>query len=77
MIKLFDVDTSKELGEISEAQLGFLKSQMEEESETDQEYYLNASLLDIWKEQGADAGLLELLSKAMAGKGELNIRWSR
>lgn len=77
MIKLFDADTGTELGEISEAQLEFLKSQMEEESETDQEYYLNASLLDIWREQGADSGLLELLGKAMAGKEELNIRWSR
>jgi hypothetical protein len=77
MIKLFDADTSKELGEISEVQLEFLKSQMEEESESDQEYYLDASLLDTWKEQDADAGLLELLSKAMADKQELNIRWSR
>ncbi len=77
MIKLFDVDANKELGEISETQLGFLQAQMEEESESDQEYYLNASLLDIWKEQGADAGLLELLSKAMSGKDELNIRWSK
>lgn len=77
MIKLFDTETNKELGEISEVQLEFLKSQMEEESENDQEYYLNASLLDIWKEQGADAELLELLSKAMTGKEELNLRWSR
>jgi hypothetical protein len=77
MIRLFDADSGKQLGEISEAQLGFLQTQMEEESETDQEYYLNASLLEIWKEQGADAGLLELLSNAMAGKDELNLRWSR
>jgi hypothetical protein len=45
MIKLFEADTNTELGEISEAQLGFLKSQMEEESETDQEYYLHLSQL--------------------------------
>jgi hypothetical protein len=77
MIKLFDADTNTELGEITEAQLEFLTSQMEEESENDQEYYLHSSLLSSWKEQGADAGLLELLSKAMAGKEELNIRWSK
>jgi hypothetical protein len=77
MIQLFDADSGKQLGEISETQLGFLQAQMEEESETDQEYYLNASLLELWQEQGADAGLLELLSNAMAGKDELNLRWSR
>jgi hypothetical protein len=77
MIKLFDAETNTELGEISEVQLEFLRSQMEEESENDQEYYLHSSLLNAWKEQGADAGLLELLSKALAGKEELNFRWSR
>ena len=77
MIKLFDADSGSELGEISEAQLIFLTSQLEEESETDQEYYLDSSLLDVWKDQGADANLLELLGRAMAGKDELNIRWSR
>jgi hypothetical protein len=77
MIKLFDADTNKEIGDISEAQLEFLKAQMQEESENDQDYYLHSSLLNNWKEQGADAGLLEVLNKAMAGKEELNIRWSR
>jgi hypothetical protein len=77
MIKLFDVDTGNELGEISEADLEFMKSQMEEESETDQEYYLHLSQLSSWQTQGADSGLLEVLSKAMAGREELNIRWSR
>lgn len=75
MIQLFDADTGKQLGEISEVQLEFLKSHMEEESETDQEYYIHSSLLETWQAEGADSGLLELLSKAMAGKEELTIRW--
>jgi hypothetical protein len=77
MIKLFDIDTDKELGEISEAHLEFLKSHMEEESEDDHDYYIHSSLLETWRAEGADAGLLELLGKAMAGKEELNIRWQR
>jgi hypothetical protein len=75
MIKLFDADTDRALGEISEADLEFMKSQMEEEGEDDHDYYIHSSLLEKWQDQGADPSLLSLLSKAMAGREDINIRW--
>ena len=77
MPQLFDADTGAHIGEISEAQLAFLVAQMEEEHAFDQDYYLNADLLETWREQAADPALLEMLQKAMAGKEDLNIRWSK
>ncbi|GIW25956.1 galactosyldiacylglycerol synthase [Meiothermus sp.] len=77
MAQLFNADTGEPIGEITEAQLEFLVSQMEEEHALDQDYYLNADLLETWREQGADPALLDLLDKAMGAAEELNIRWSR
>jgi hypothetical protein len=77
MIQLFDADINKHLGEISEADLEFMKSQMEEESEDDHDYYIHKSLLETWTSQGATASLVSLLTMAMAGKEDINIRWSR
>jgi hypothetical protein len=75
MIQLFDADTGKQLGEISEADLAFMKSQMEEEGEGDQDYYIHKSMLETWQTQGAAPSLLSLLGAAMAGKEDINIRW--
>lgn len=77
MIQLFDADTGKQLGEISEADLEFMRSQMEEESDDDHDYYIHSSLLPTWQDQGADANLLSLLTTAMAGKEDINVRWER
>ncbi|WP_245453121.1 galactosyldiacylglycerol synthase [Meiothermus taiwanensis] len=77
MVQLFNADTGAPIGQIGEAQLEFLVAQMEEEHAWDQDYYLNADLLEAWREQGADPALIELLAKAMGDKEDLNIRWSR
>ncbi len=77
MAQLFNADTSEHIGEISDGQLEFLVSQMEEEHTEDQDYYLNADLLETWREQGADPALIDLLNKAMVGREDLSIRWSK
>lgn len=75
MIQLFDADTGKQLGEISEADLEFMRSQMEEESDDDHDYYIHSSQLGTWQAQGASTELLSLLNTAIAGKEDINIRW--
>jgi len=77
MVQLFNAETGEHIGEISQAQLEFLVAQMEEEHPDDQDYYLNADLLEAWREQGADPALIDLLYSAMAGREELNIRWAK
>jgi hypothetical protein len=77
MALLFDADSGDHIGEISSSQLDFLISQMEEEHPDDQDYYLNADLLETWREQGADPALIDVLSKSMVGRVEMSIRWSK
>ena len=75
MPKLINADTGETIGQITEAQLEFLRSEMEEESETDQDYYIDLDMLEVLKEDGAEDELVELLSKALDRTGEINIRW--
>jgi len=55
------------LGTISEHQLGFLVDNLEDEFEEDEEYFFIPEMMDDLKAQGADAPLIALLEKALAG----------
>ena len=77
MIRLTNNDTGAKIGEISDAQLQFLIDHLEEESLEDQDYYLHRATVDMLEEQGADAGLLEILRKALGEAEAVEIRWSR
>lgn len=76
-ITLFDHDTGAEIGRINEEQLQFLIDQLEEETLTDQDYYLNPTTLDFLKKNGADDKLAKMLDDAIAGKEGVEIRWLR
>jgi processive 1,2-diacylglycerol beta-glucosyltransferase len=75
MIKLYDLQTGAPIGEITQTQLDFLIGQLEEESATDTDYYINADTLDYFAQQGADATLITLLRSALAGRPDMDIRW--
>lgn len=75
MIKLFDAATSTLLGDLTEAQLNFLIDHLEEESETDQDYYINAETIDSFEESGADPALVALLRSALGSRTEMDVRW--
>lgn len=76
-IVLREKDTDRDIGTITEAQLQFLRDQLEEESPEDQDYYLNEVTLDAFAEAGAEPELLALLRRALAGREEMEFRWTR
>ena len=76
-IQLFDADTSQPLGAITEAQLSFLEDQMEEESLEDRDYYINADTIAMFEADGGDAALLDMLRKAMVGREDMTIKWTK
>ena len=76
-ITLFDNDTGAEIGRISETQLQFLVDQLEEETLTDRDYFLNPTTLEFLEKSGADPALARMLADAMAGRGGVEIRWQR
>jgi len=77
MIDLRDKETKQSLGTITEEQLQFLSSQLEEESETDHDYYINLDTLELFEEKQIDPQLLELLRRALGDREEMEIEWSR
>ncbi|SKA83223.1 hypothetical protein SAMN02745130_02374 [Thiothrix eikelboomii] len=77
MIVLTNKDTGIELGKITEAQLQFLVDQLEEESPTDTDYWLNRAELEILKENGADPELLALLEQGMGEAEDMEVSWAR
>ena len=77
MIQLHDVNGGTVLGTITEAQLQFLVDELEEESRTDQDYYISAGTLDMLEKDGGDAELIALLRAALAGREGLDVRWTR
>ena len=77
MIQLHDKETGAWIGTITEENLRFLIDQLEEESRTDQDYYINETTIDNFEEGGADKGLISLLRGALNGRTEMEVRWSR
>ena len=77
MIKVYDNRKDILIGEISESQLDFLVSNMEEESLEDQDYAITAMTLAYFEELGIDPVMLGMLRQALGENDELVIRWKR
>lgn len=77
MVKVYDKESGVLWGEITEAQLQFLVDQLEEESSTDQDYYLNQATLEMFEEASVDADLLALLRRILGEKEETEFRWEQ
>ena len=77
MVELRDKETGRVIGSISEKQLQFLTDQLEEESHSDTDYYINAATLDMFTERDIDPQLLSVLRNALADREEMEIEWRR
>jgi hypothetical protein len=77
MIKLHDCESGALLGTITEEQLKVLVEQLEEESPEDRDYYIDADTIEMFEEAGVDAGLVDVLKKALNGREDMDIRWTR
>ena len=77
MIQLRDAERGTRLGAITDEQLRFLVDELEEESSTDQDYYISAQTIDMLEADGADAELVNLLRQALRGRDGVEVRWSR
>jgi processive 1,2-diacylglycerol beta-glucosyltransferase len=76
-VNLFEKDTQRPLGTISDAQLRFLVDELEEEAPTDTDYYLDLDTVDMLEEDGADPALIHLLRQMLDGRDGMDVRWER
>ena len=65
------------VGTISEEQLQFLADLLEEEFSEDNDYYIDASLLQLFQQRGADDDLLTLLKTALGDREGVELQWFR
>lgn len=77
MIDLYNATTNELLGQITEADLAVLVDGMEEESTTDQDYFIDAATIDVLADGRATEHLVGLLRKAVGTSDGVDIRWKR
>lgn len=76
-IHLFKKDTNQRIGAITEAELKVLADALEEESPTDNDYFITQATIDLIGDGRASDHLLHLL-RAAVGSGEgIEVRWER
>ncbi len=77
MIDLYNNDTNKLLGSLTEAELQVLTSALEEESQGDHDYFIDAATIDIIADGQATDHLIQMLRAALGEAGGVEIRWQR
>jgi hypothetical protein len=75
MPRLFRLDNGETIGEITDKQLAFLVDQLEEESEDDNDYFIDRDTLELLSDNGADPDLLAMIEKAMGDDDEIDVAW--
>jgi hypothetical protein len=76
MITLSLKDSGAELGTISEADFKVLVDYLEEESETDTDYYISPETIDMLEDDGAGPELVALLREAVGDSEGVDIVWT-
>lgn len=78
MIALRHKGTGELIGHITESDLAILIKVLEEESSTDQDYYLDAETLNLIQEQDVySAPAVAMLRAALGDQEGIDIVWSR
>jgi len=77
MITLRDKATGTTIGTLTEEALAALVGSLEEESRTDQDYYINSATIDLLEADGAPVSLTDMLRQAMTGRDGMDIEWAR
>jgi hypothetical protein len=77
VINLYNSDTNQLLGAITEADLKVLADALEEESATDNDYFISPATIDVIGDGQASDHLLQLLRKAVGDGEGIEVRWER
>lgn len=76
-IRISEKATGNAIGEVSEQDFEILTGHMEEESSTDQDYYVESTAIDAIEHLGASSQFVALLRNAVGSSEGIDIVWSR
>ena len=77
MIDLYNAATNQLLGSITETDLQVLIDGLEEESDEDQDYYIDQATIDMLADGRPSDHLLGILRGALGTSNGMEIRWER
>ena len=75
MYRLIDIEHDEEIGIITEEQVQFLIDNLEEEGVEEQDYYIDQDSLSFLAESGCDEELLTMLTEALEGRLNIDVRY--
>ena len=75
MYQLIDIEHGDEIGIITEDQVQFLIDNLEEGGFEDRDYYIDSDWLSFLAENGCDAELLTMLTEALEGRINIDVRY--
>lgn len=75
MIKLYDGDSEREIGEITEAQLEVLMEQLVEETLDEYTFNVNQAVLSSLEANGVDPALVGLLKTGLGGRTSMELKY--
>ena len=76
MPTLRDKDSDRLIGRISDDDLQFLVDQLEETSDSDTDYWIDANTVQLLEDEGGSAQLIGLLRTALSGRDGFDMQWS-
>ncbi|HEY7057617.1 MAG TPA: hypothetical protein VH458_13875 [Vicinamibacterales bacterium] len=77
MIDVFNNATNELVGSITDADLKVLVDGLEEESDDDQDYWIDQATIDVLGDGRATEHLLGVLRRALGSADGVEIRWQR
>ena len=77
MVTLSLKDGGTEVGSIEDVDFQLLVDQLEEESESDTDYYISAETIELLEDRGASRLLVDVLKKAVGGADGVEITWTK
>jgi hypothetical protein len=75
VVALRNAATNGVIGHITRAQLQFLRDHLEEESPEDDDYFVDASTIDMLEGDKADPALIAVLKQAVGTSEGIDVRW--
>jgi inactivated superfamily I helicase len=75
MPALYLKDTNRLLAQLDDADLAHMVAVMEEESSTDQDYFIDLATLNLLKAAGLSAALVTVLESAIADSDGVDVIW--
>ena len=73
--RLMDIEHENEIGVVTGEQVQFLIDNLEEEGFEDQDYYIDPESLSFLAENGCDEELLAMLTDALEGRINIDVRY--